>query len=224
MNIWFASNNKHKQSELAAILGRELIIPSCAGLDFNPDETGNSFLDNALIKAGELYRLLSLSKNELYKPGDLIIADDSGICLDGLGGRPGIYSSRYPYLGGPPESPAKIPPSANVSAIEKKLTSDEQNGILLEELNDNKNRNARFICAMVLLISENRFFVAQETMEGRIVSREEGARGKGGFGYDPILFIPELGKTVAELSTEEKNRLSHRAKAGKKIKDILNGI
>lgn len=125
--------------------------------------------------------------------------------MDALGGRPGIYSARYGSEGC------------------KKLTAAERNALLLGELGDNPNRKARFVCAMVLLFSEDRFFVAQETLEGEIISRAEGKRGSGGFGYDPILWLPELSRTVAELSEEEKNRISHRGKAARALAKLLGG-
>jgi XTP/dITP diphosphohydrolase len=84
-------------------------------------------------------------------------------------------------------------------------------------------RSARFVCAIVLYYGPDRFFAAQETFDGELVKNAEAARGKGGFGYDPILYIPELGRTVAELSDEEKNRYSHRGKAGRAIAKILRG-
>jgi XTP/dITP diphosphohydrolase len=90
--------------------------------------------------------------------------------------------------------------------------------MLLEELGDNTNRRAHFVCAMVLLLSTDRFFAVQETLEGKLL-REQ--RGEGGFGYDPILLLPDLGRTVAELSDEEKNRISHRGKAGRAIAKLL---
>jgi len=204
MTVWLATGNIHKKNELKEILsvvkGLELKIPSEEGLAFDPEETGNSFLENAFIKAGELYRLL-----EERFPGDChaVIADDSGICVDALDGRPGIYSARY---GG------------------KKLSDTERNARLLEELGDNPMRNARFVCAMVLYCGVDRFFAAQETMEGELVLNTQSARGTGGFGYDPILCIPELGRTTAELPDEEKNRLSHRGKAGRVIGRILSGL
>jgi XTP/dITP diphosphohydrolase len=126
-----------------------------------------------------------------------VLADDSGLCVDALGGRPGIYSARYA-----PGAPG------------------ERNLLLLEELAAlpaGTGRSARFVCAMVLLLDRERFYMAQETLEGEIVSGPEAVRGSGGFGYDPIMYIPALDKTVAELSEEEKNRLSHRAKAGRAI-------
>jgi XTP/dITP diphosphohydrolase len=198
MTIWFATGNAHKKTELAAILaGHRLRIPPEAGhpalVNFDPDETGNTFQENALIKARELYRLVQ----------EPVIADDSGLCVDALDGRPGVYSSRYGGGGG------------------KKLESPERNALLLEELGDNPNRRARFVCAMVLLYTPDRFFIAQETMEGEIVRR--GGRGEGGFGYDPIFYLPEKNCTAAELPEAEKNRISHRGKAARVIAKILSG-
>jgi XTP/dITP diphosphohydrolase len=253
MTIWFASGNINKKKELAAILNsHNLIIPSDAGLDFDPEETGATFYDNALLKARELYSLLEQRRPPLFTPGDPIIADDSGICVDALNGRPGIFSARY--AGPSPEesltqrrqgakgnkkftnyfknfaplrlcvryfrdkSTRTVPPP---SPLHKKLESSERNALLLGEIGDNPLRTARFVCAMALMFSPDRFFVAQETLEGEIVSGPQAARGTGGFGYDPILYIPGLGRTVAELSEDEKNTISHRAKAGRIIAAIL---
>ncbi|AEF81324.1 RdgB/HAM1 family non-canonical purine NTP pyrophosphatase [Leadbettera azotonutricia] len=194
MTIWFATGNTHKKAELAAILGDHTIkIPSEAGISFDPEETGSTFLENALIKARALYHLVK----------EPVIADDSGICVDALGGKPGIYSARYGSGNG------------------QKLDDSERNTLLLKELGDTPLRSARFVCSMVLLFSEDRFFAAQETLEGEIVTSLENAKGKGGFGYDPILRLQELDRTVAELGAEEKNRLSHRGKAGQAIAGIL---
>jgi XTP/dITP diphosphohydrolase len=205
MTIWLASGNVHKQKELAAILaGHSLILPSGAGiLDFDPDETGSCFVENALVKAKALYAHPAFSG-----PGP-VLADDSGLCVDALDGRPGIFSARYGSAGG------------------KKIGGAERNALLLEELNaavtgakpGTKSRACRFVCAMVLLYSPYRFFAVQETLEGEIV--RDAGRGSGGFGYDPIVFLPEAGRTVAELSEEEKNACSHRAKAGKAIAKLL---
>jgi len=197
MDVWFATNNAHKKEELEAILGLSLKIPSAEGLKFDPDETGATFSENALIKAGELKKLIS--KN------DAVIADDSGLCVDGLGGRPGVLSARYGAENG------------------QKLTSPQQNTLLLEELADNPLRSARFVCAMVLLLENERFFLVQETLEGEIVKKSE-VRGEGGFGYDPIFLIPQFCRTLAELSADEKNSLSHRGKAGRHIANILNSL
>ena len=219
MNIWLATGNIHKKKELAAILddagvlktgggGFGLRIPADAGLEFDPEETGSDFCENALIKARELYSLLN--KSGALHRGDVVIADDSGICLDALGGRPGIFSARYAGAG-----------TGEITSDTKKLTDSERNALLLAELGDNPLRTARFVCAMALLRTNDRFCIAQETLEGEIVKGPECAKGSGGFGYDPILFIPEFGRTVAELSEEKKNTHSHRAKAAKIIASIL---
>ena len=226
MVVWCATGNKHKKKELADILfenipsGKsaawEIKIPSEAGIEFDPEENGSSFSENALIKARELYNLLEKNRPSLYTQGDPIIADDSGICVDALGGRPGIFSARY---SGPNNGKSKESASGN----EKKLESAERNALLLEELGDNTNRKARFVCALVLFYSPDRFFIVQETLEGELVKNAEEAKGKGGFGYDPILYIPSLGRTVAELTDEEKNQWSHRGKAGKALASFLFG-
>ena len=88
-------------------------------------------------------------------------------------------------------------------------------------MKDSAERRARFVCAMVLLFENDRFFIVQETLEGEIVKGRESLRGEGGFGYDPVFLIPSLGRTLAELSAEEKNSLSHRGRAGKHIAKIL---
>ena len=213
MTIWFASGNTHKKIELQAILKDQgldctVLIPQDAGLEFDPEETGDTFTDNSLLKARELYTLLSRNRNTgHWRPGDPIIADDSGICVDALGGRPGVHSA---YYAGP----------HNITDG-KKIKASERNALLLSELGDSDQRSARFVCAMTLLLCPDRFYIVQETCEGELVKSPQDARGTNGFGYDPILFIPELNRTVAELSDEEKNRISHRARAGKAIAQLL---
>jgi XTP/dITP diphosphohydrolase len=224
MIIWFASGNAHKKEELEAILnsnytGRPAAekvivkIPSEAGILFDPDETGCSFLENALLKARALYRIIAESRREEKAAGTeagvktitggiKIIADDSGLCVDALGGRPGIYSARYGCEKG------------------KRIDATGRNALLLRELGDNPNRKARFVCAMVLLSSPERFYAVQETLEGVLI-REQ--RGTGGFGYDPIFLLPEKNLTVAELPPEKKNTISHRGKAGKAIAKFVHG-
>jgi len=194
MKFWLATNNEHKKRELEAIFsGHTLVTPASAGLVFDPEESGSTFLENTLIKARALFDLV-------HEP---VLADDSGLCIDALDGRPGIYSARYGSTNG------------------KKLESWERNELLLKEMEQITNRRARFICSMVLLFSHDRFFVVQETLEGEII-RE--SRGSGGFGYDPILYIPEQGCTVAELSEDAKNRISHRGKAGRAVAQLLAHI
>jgi XTP/dITP diphosphohydrolase len=237
MTIWFATGNAHKKAELSAILKTHgvdctLLIPNDAGLEFDPEETGNSFYENALLKARELYAMLDKARPPLFSAGDPIIADDSGICVDALDGRPGIYSARYAGKEKREKRKEKKAENSEQLAVSKgkrekgkeyakKLEAVERNDLLLEELGDNPNRQARFVCAMVLLYDLNRFFMVQETVEGELVKDKEQARGIGGFGYDPIFFIPEFGRTAAELSEKEKNMISHRGKAGKIIAGII---
>ncbi|MDR0410250.1 MAG: RdgB/HAM1 family non-canonical purine NTP pyrophosphatase [Spirochaetaceae bacterium] len=187
MTIWFASGNEHKRAELSAILPQvELRVPADAGLAFDPVEDGDEFLENALIKARSLFRLVK-------QP---VIADDSGLCVDTLDGRPGIHSARYGCVG------------------DVRLGDAERNALLLSEMEGFPMRGACFVCAMVLLFNENRFFAVQETLEGELL-REP--RGEEGFGYDPLLYLPEQRCSVAELPPELKNTLSHRAKAARAI-------
>ncbi|MDR0526882.1 MAG: RdgB/HAM1 family non-canonical purine NTP pyrophosphatase [Spirochaetaceae bacterium] len=189
--LWFASSNEHKYGELAAILNEaapeiELKLPKDAKICFDAEENGADFAQNALIKARALNKIV-------HEP---VIADDSGLCVDALGGAPGIFSARYGMQNG------------------KKLDSTERNALLLAQIGDNLPRSARFVCAMVLLFNKEKFILVQETLEGEIVYEPKGG---GGFGYDPLLLIPELGRTVAELNAVEKNRLSHRAKAARRL-------
>jgi XTP/dITP diphosphohydrolase len=222
MTIWFASGNAHKKKELASILEAALSpyagsdagplfsaikIPADAGIAFDPEETGNSFRENALIKAAELYKLLRDSG--LFARGDAVIADDSGLCIDALDGRPGIHSARYAG-----------PASAHSREARTPVSAAEKNALILGELAGNPQRGARFVCAMVLLFSPDNYYIAQETLEGRICE----SRGTGGFGYDPILLIPELNRTAAELSETEKNALSHRGKAARVIAGIIRSL
>ncbi|MDR2768415.1 MAG: non-canonical purine NTP pyrophosphatase [Treponema sp.] len=217
MIIWLASGNEHKKRELAAIFpGHELRLPVEGGIGvFEPDENGTSFAENALIKARALWTLLAGAG--IAGP---VLADDSGLCVDALGGRPGIYSARYHGAATWTE------PEADGAVA--RLSDGERNALLLDEVNaalaaqgDSARRSCRFVCAMVLLWETQRFFLAQETLEGRLAADMGAAAGSGGFGYDPVVFLPLRGCTAAELSADEKNALSHRGKAGKIIRRML---
>lgn len=188
-----------------------VVIPSDEGIDCNPDETGTTFYENSLIKARALYEIVHCP----------VIADDSGICVDALNGRPGIYSSRY---------------TGTATPNGKTLSQEAKNALLIAELNDalsrgvdashflHGERSAHYTCAMVLYLGSDRLFIVEETLEGVIVHTIDQARGEHGFGYDPIFFVPALNKTVAELSDSEKNAISHRGKAGRAMQHIiLNG-
>jgi len=209
MILWFATNNVHKKEELEACLKIHIQditikIPSQECISFDPQETGSDFIENSLIKARELHKILL--KSGCIEP---VIADDSGLCVDSLGGRPGVLSARYGI-----ENIA--------SSSGKKPESGMQNLILLDELGDTQTRSARFVCAMVLLFSHDRFTAVQETVEGEIV-KKDGIKGELGFGYDPIFYIPEKGLTLAQLSSQEKNKISHRGKAAGVICKHLYG-
>jgi XTP/dITP diphosphohydrolase len=252
MTIWLASGNKHKQQELSAILADCTIkLPLDAGIrDFDPAETGTSFAENAFIKDWALYDMLNSrpggSENQRPEEHEPVLADDSGLCVDALGGRPGIYSARY--YGKDSWNNEEIAQhswaaqqswTARQSGAARQnwtfrpcetcdqLSAEKQNALLLEELaavspqGGAVSRRCRFVCAMVLFFGKDRFYLVQETLEGEIVPSAAEVRGRGGFGYDPIVYLPELGRTVAELSAEEKNRSSHRAKAGRAIARIL---
>jgi XTP/dITP diphosphohydrolase len=207
MEIFFASNNGHKRQELAPFFpGCALVMPAEKGAVFGVEETGKTFAENCLLKARSLYALVKAP----------VLADDSGLCVDILRGRPGIYTSRYAGK----DFPQGIPGSPRPS-------QEEQNRLLIEEVNEalsldpageaRAGRSCRFVCALALYLGEERFLLVQEAMEGLLAETPEKARGSGGFGYDPIVIVKGAGKTAAELSREEKNRISHRGKAARTL-------
>lgn len=193
MELIIATNNHHKAHELKALFARHaLLLPVDLGIaDFNPEENGTSFFENARIKAEALYAFV-------HKP---VLADDSGLCVDALDGKPGIESARYGSEKG------------------HLLTADEKNSLLLSQLAGIRNRQCAFVCCLVLYLGKQRFIAVEETLEGQIGYEP---KGKGGFGYDPIVFLPSYGKTVAELSEQEKNLISHRGKAAQRMAAILD--
>jgi XTP/dITP diphosphohydrolase len=194
MEIILASGNRHKLYELKEILkDHTLLLPEDMGIDFDFEETGNTFLENSMGKAFALYK-------QINRP---VLADDSGLNVHALNGEPGIYSARY----------------GAVNGIE--LEASERNLFLLNKLKDVDDLSAEFICCMTLVLENNRFFTAQESFRGEITRESTGVNG---FGYDPIFFLPEYGKTAAELPESEKNKISHRGKAGMRIAKILEGL
>jgi len=215
MTLYLASGNLHKKHEMQDICRpHTILIPADKGIAFNPEETGKSFFENSLIKARTLWEIIR----------EPVLADDSGICVDILGGRPGIYSARYAGIDFPYGKPDGIG-----------IPQEQKNKLLLDEVKKaeqsaslsgtsevkNGTRSCRYVCAMVLYFGKDRFYCVQETMEGSLIEDISEERGKGGFGYDPIVFLSEYGKTVAELSDEEKNAVSHRGKAARKILQLL---
>lgn len=222
MKLYLASGNLNKKREMSEIFpDLEVVVPKDEGIDFNPEETGCTFYENSLIKAKALFDIV----------GCPVVADDSGICVDALGGAPGIYSSRY---GGPSFMHGR-PDGAKTSQA-------DQNRMLIEQLNEalssgtetpsngrdglypNGPRSARYICAMVLYMGPGCLYVCQETMEGTIVEKPEDQRGENGFGYDPLFYLPKYGKTSAEISPDEKNAISHRGKAARLLQKIANEV
>ena len=129
-----------------------------------------------------------------------VIADDSGLCVETLDGGPGIFSARY---GG------------------QELNDTERYQYLLSQIKDIKNLNASFVCALVLYVNKNKIYIIQEEVKGQITFDP---KGNNGFGYDPIFYIPELKKTMAELSEKEKDQISHRGKAAKIMKNIIDKL
>jgi XTP/dITP diphosphohydrolase len=196
MELYVATANAHKLIELApALPGHGLKTPADAGISgFDVVEDGQSFLENAVKKALALFRLVG-------KPS---LADDSGLSVRALGGAPGILSARY---GSEEEG--------------RRLEAAERNAFLLANMEGKEDRACAFVCCLVLVLSEDRVFAVQETCPGRLLYAP---RGEGGFGYDPVVFLPELGKSVAELSVEEKNRLSHRGRACARMAVILQEL
>lgn len=190
--LYLASSNKGKRRELAALAEAERFwLASLPDYDQLPKapEDDSSFALNALEKALHYSRL-----------GDaLILADDSGIVVDALGGAPGVHSARY---AGPQAS------------------NEDNNRKLLEELKGlpEEKRAARYVCVIALARQDRLLGVFSDSCEGRIL---EEPRGQGGFGYDPLFYFPPLQQTMAELGVEEKNRHSHRGKAFRKLLDYL---
>lgn len=195
MELVVATGNDHKVEEIRlALPGVTVMAPAELGVEFDHEEVENTFVGNSLGKALALRALLNVP----------VLADDSGLCVDALGGRPGVLSARY---GSAPGSPP--------------LSSEERNAMLLREMEGVARRSCRFVCALSLAIGPDRLFVFQETCEGELLSEP---RGRGGFGYDPIVWLPELGMTVAELSAEEKNRVSHRGRAIARLRAVLEDL
>jgi len=198
VELVLASGNAHKQSELARIFESYSLILGSETYNVSiPREDASTYLENALIKARAFLG---------HTKGRPIIADDSGISVPALGGIPGVFSARY-----------------GSEKFGRKLSARERNELLLENMAELRGieRRAFFVCSMVLLVEEHRFFTAQEVFEGLVAIQSS---GRGGFGYDPIFFVPSVGCTVSEMDAGEKNRISHRGRAGRRIKAILDSL
>ncbi|MFW5718193.1 MAG: non-canonical purine NTP pyrophosphatase [Spirochaetota bacterium] len=204
MQLVLATNNRNKRSEFAGMFGDHVIRgPADFGLEFDVEETGESFLANSLLKADHLRSLLQRAGRFPLDDDVAVIADDSGLCVDALGGGPGVYSARF----GSPDGGAT------------ELDAKARNDLLLQSIGGTADRSARFVCCMVALLPDDRLIVAQESWSGRIADRP--SAGTGGFGYDPIFYLPDRGCTAADLSASEKNRVSHRGRASRVLHAAL---
>ena len=197
MKIIFATGNMGKMREIRAIMSdvdAQILSMKEADVYADVEEDGTTFMENAFIKARAVSKLAKEKGIDA-----VVIADDSGLVVDALGGEPGIYSARY--LG--EDTPYSI---KNAKIIERlKGVADE-------------DRSARFVCAMAAVFPDGSEESFEATYEGRIGYEE---KGPNGFGYDPIFYLPDRGPYSAELDPDEKNRISHRGKALEGIKNIL---
>lgn len=193
--IIFATGNAGKMKEIRLILGDlgcEILSMKEAGADPEILEDGATFAENAEIKAKAVWECT----------GDIVLADDSGLVVDYLGGEPGIYSARY--MG--EETSYEIKNRNLIGRLE---------GVPLKE------RTARFVCNIAAVMPDGRVLHTEAAMEGVIACEPAGS---GGFGYDPILMIPEYGVTSAELTLDQKNRISHRGKALEAMKNEIRKV
>ena len=193
--IIFATGNEGKMREIRLILadlGLPILSMKEAGAEPEIVEDGATFGENAEIKARAVWNLT----------GDIVLADDSGLVVDYIGGEPGIYSARY--LG--EDTPYEL-----------------KNRSIIERLKDaeGRERSARFVCNIAAMLPDGRVLHTEAVMEGLIAGEPA---GNGGFGYDPILYLPEFGRTSAEITMEQKNEISHRGKALRAMKKALEDV
>jgi XTP/dITP diphosphohydrolase len=189
--IVLASSNVGKIKEIQAILAKHVIVPQSAFNVTDADETGSTFVENAIIKA----------RHAAFQCKLPAIADDSGLVVDALSGAPGVISARYAGVGASDRD--------NVQKLLKELKDVPE-----------ERRGARFICVMVFLEhAEDPFpVIAQGVWEGRVLYQ---SIGDNGFGYDPVFWVPEQQCASAELSAAVKNSLSHRSKALRSLTDLI---
>lgn len=197
--IIFATGNQGKIRETRAIMGdceAEIISMKEAGLELDIEENGTTFEENALIKARAVADALAARGKEQTC---VVMADDSGLEIDCLDGEPGVYSARY---------------------LGEETPFDRKSRDFLRRMADvpDEKRQARFVCAIAAVFPDGETVTTKGIVEGRI-SHE--LRGDNGFGYDIIFYLPEYGCTAAELSDEEKNRISHRSRALGLMKEEL---
>lgn len=190
--ILFATSNQGKMKEVREILadlGVEVISMREAGVSAEIVEDGETFEENAVIKARTIMELT----------GEVTLADDSGLEIDALGGEPGVYSARY---------------------MGEDTSYHIKNNDLIRRLSQvpRQQRTARFVCSIAAAFPDGEIITTDGVIEG-VIGYEEA--GENGFGYDPIFVVPQLGCTTAQLSDEQKNEISHRGKALRKMKEEL---
>lgn len=201
IKLIIASNNEHKVREIKKILNDlPLTIMSLkdAGINIDIDEDGSTFKENALKKAKEIKDYLVKKNIDNF----MVMADDSGLEIDYLNGEPGVYSARYSGEHG---------------------DTVKNNAKVLQKLREvpKEKRTARFVCSIAILTSKGESIIEEESVIGRIT---EELSGVDGFGYDPIFYIDDIGKTFAEMSEKEKNAISHRGKALELLRARLGSI
>jgi len=197
--IIFATGNKNKMIEIRMILadlGCKILSQKEAGIQADVVEDGQTFEENALIKAttiADIARKMPEYKNAV------VLADDSGLEIDALNKEPGIYSARY---------------------MGEDTSYDIKNQALIDRLGGvpDEKRTARFVCAIAAALPDGSTEVVRGTMEGRIGYE---ITGENGFGYDPIFYLPQFGCSSAELEPEKKNELSHRGEGLRKMRKVL---
>ena len=196
MNAVLASKNEKKLRELQDILqaqGIDVMLQSQAGVDIDVEETGETFEENAALKARSVRDATGL----------IAISDDSGLMVDALDGAPGVYSARYGGEG---------------------LDDSGRWQLLLQNMSGKTDRRCKFVSVICCAFPNGDELYARGECHGTLA---ETAAGEGGFGYDPIFFLPESGKTMAQLSADKKNAISHRGNAlrefQKKLEIYLNG-
>ncbi len=190
MKFVIATNNKGKLQEFYDILkefGHEAVSLKEMGIDTDVEENGQTFQENARIKATAIAQLCGLPT----------VADDSGLMVDALSGEPGVYSARYCGVHG---------------------RDDLNNQKLLEKMQHISNRKGKFVSAVCAVFPDGTILEATGECPGEILSE---LRGDGGFGYDPLFYVPELEKTFAQMDKAEKNQVSHRKKALDQLKELL---
>lgn len=202
MRLVLASNNAKKLKELQALfepIGVELVNQGALGIA-EAEEPHHTFIENALAKARAAARA----------SGGPALADDSGLCVAALGGAPGVVSAHF--------APLQLPPTEREQA--RAIQDAANNALLLQRLGTTQDRRAHFISVLVALRSaeDPEPLVATGRWQGLILSRAEGT---GGFGYDPLMYIPALKATVAALPAEVKNSHSHRALAAEQMRAMM---